>query len=80
MARRRRDGRRDNENLLFIAFSSSVIFDKMTAPSSEGAFVGQPQGLSLRYDIEFNFATAESSNIFANSFGRSKPLPYNIDI
>ena len=48
MARRRRDGRRDNENLIFIAFSPSVIFDKMTAPSSEGAYVGQPQGLSLR--------------------------------
>ena len=48
MARRRRDGRRDNENLIFIAFSPSVIFDKMTAPSSEGAYVGQGQGLSLR--------------------------------
>ena len=59
MARRRRDGRRNNENLPFIAFSPSVIFDKMTAPSSEGACVGQPQGLSLRYDIKFNLiATA----------------------
>ena len=40
MARRRRDGRRDNENLVFIAFSPSVIFlRKTTAPSSEGACV-----------------------------------------
>ena len=48
MARRRRDGRRDNENLIFIAFFPSVIFDKMTAPSSEGAYVGQGRALSLR--------------------------------
>ena len=34
--------------MIFIAFSPSVIFDKMTAPSSEGAYVGQGQGLSLR--------------------------------
>ena len=55
MARRRRDGRRDNENLIFIAFSPSVIFDKMTAPSSEGAYVGQPQGLSLRAVRNYRF-------------------------
>ena len=30
MARRRRDGRRDNENLMFIAFSPSVIFLRKT--------------------------------------------------
>ena len=31
------------------------------APSDEGAYVGQPQGLSLRVDIEFNLIAPESS-------------------
>ncbi len=79
MARRRRDGRRVNENLLFIAFSPSVIFlRKMTAPSSEGACVGQPQGLSLRYDIKFNLILPENIFVFVSSTAGAIRLPHTV--
>ena len=45
---------------------------------SEGAFDGQPQGLSLRHDIEFDLIATDSSYIFANSLGGSKPTPYRV--
>ena len=37
---------------------------------------GQPQGLSLRYDISFNLLTAVSYHIFVNFHGGSKPPLY----
>ena len=39
---------------------------------------GQGQALSLRFNVFSNLITAESSNIFANSFGGSKPPPYHV--
>ena len=50
----------------------------MTAPSSEGAFVGQPQGLSLRYDIEFNLIATVNNYVFVSFLGGSKPPPYAV--
>ena len=50
----------------------------MPAPSSEGAFDGQPQGLSLRHDIEFDLIATDNSYIFANFLGGSKPPPYHV--
>ena len=44
----------------------------------KGAFVGQPQGLSLRHDIEFNLIATVSDDVSANYLGRSKPPPYNV--
>ena len=78
---------RELERLFQIIKTPSVIFlRKNDSPLKDGAEAqiefdiefGQGQALSLRYDIEFNLTTAESSNIFANSFGRSKPLPYRV--
>ena len=37
VARRGRDGRRESNKQQIFVISPSVIFDKMTAPSSEGA-------------------------------------------
>ena len=45
---------------------------------SEGAIVGQPQGLSLRSHRLSNLAAAVSRHISANSHGGSKPLPYTM--
>ena len=39
---------------------------------------GQPQGLSLRYDIFFNLLTAVSYHISVSSHGGSKPPPYTV--
>ena len=39
---------------------------------------GKPCPYGLMYFS--NLITAESSNIFANSFGRSKPLPYHMKL
>ena len=51
-------------------------------PSSlyKGAYIGQPQGLSLRYDVNFNFNVTDNSPISANLLGGSKPPPYLWDI
>ena len=45
---------------LSLSLPQSFFKRKMTAPSSEGAFVGQPQGLSLRFVVvsTVSFATA----------------------
>ena len=50
------------------------------APSDEGACVGQPQGLSLRYDIFFNLLTAVSYHISVSFHGGSKPPPYAVEL
>ena len=87
MARRRRDGRRDNESLMFIAFSPSVIFQKKNDSSlKDGAEAqiefdikfGQGQALSLRYNIKFNFIITVSRYIYVNFLGGSKPPPYRV--
>ncbi len=54
----------EGEKAIYIKFSLSLpqsfFKRKMTAPSSEGAFVGQPQGLFLRFVVvcTVSFATA----------------------
>ena len=63
---------------LSLSLPQSFFKRKMTAPSSEGAFVGQPQGLSLRYDIEFNFIAAVNNYVFVSFLGGSKPPPYHV--
>ena len=59
-----------------MSLPQSFFKRKMPAPSSEGAFDGQPQGLSLRHDIEFDLIATDNSYIFANFLGGSKPPPY----
>ena len=39
---------------------------------------GQPQGLSIRYDIFFNLLTAVSYHISVSFLGGSKPPPYTV--
>ena len=39
---------------------------------------GQPQGLSLRYDIEFNLIAAVNNYVFVSFLGGSKPPPYAV--
>ena len=56
--------------------SLSHFSAKNASSLDKGAFDGQGQALSLRYDIEFNLITTVSYHIFVNYFGRSKPLPY----
>ena len=72
--------RRDCEvDFIRIYKNPSVIFQKKNDSSLyKGAFVGQPQGLSLRYDIEFNLIATVSYNISTNFHGGSKPPPYNV--
>ena len=41
---------------------------------------GQPQGLSLRVDIEFNLTATVSRYISANSLGGSKPPSYTVEV
>ena len=63
-----------------MSLPQSFFKRKMPAPSSEGAFDGQPQGLSLRHDIEFDLIATDNSYIFANFLGGSKPPPYHVVI
>ncbi len=52
------------------------MFQKNDSSLYKGAFVGQGQALSLRYDIEFNLIVAVNNYVFVNLFGGSKPPPY----
>ena len=63
---------------LSLSLPQSFFKRKMPAPSSEGTFDGQPQGLSLRHDIEFDLIATDNSYIFANFLGGSKPPPYHV--
>ena len=57
VARRRRGGRREAINIKFLlSLPQSFFRRKMTAPSSEGAYDGQPQGLPLRILSNRKFA------------------------
>ena len=79
VARRRRDERRESNKHQTFVISPSVIFlRKTTVPSSEGACVGQTQGLSLRYDIEFNLTATVNNYGFVSFLGGSKPPPYAV--
>ena len=62
--------------ICFCKIPQSFFVPKNDSSLYKGACVGQGQTLSLRYDIEFNLITAESSFVFVNFHGRSKPLPY----
>ena len=62
----------------FIKSLSHFFVPKNDSSLYKGAFDGQPQGLSLRHDIEFNLIATVSYNISANYLGRSKPPPYNV--
>ena len=79
MARRRRDGRRESNKYQAFVISPSVIFlRKMTAPSSEGACVRQPQRLSIRFNVFFNLITPNERHISENFLGDSKPPSYRV--
>ena len=63
---------------LLLSLPQSFFKRKMTAPSSEGAFDGQPQGLSLRLNVFFNLLTPNNSHISVGFHGGSKPPPYHV--
>ena len=54
------------------------MFQKNDSSLYKGAFVGQGQALSLRYDIEFNLIAADNRHISVNYYGGSKPPPYRV--
>ena len=60
----------------FVKIPQSFFVPKNDSSLYKGAYIGQPQGLSLRYDISFNLLTAVSYHIFISFHGGSKPPPY----
>ena len=62
----------------FVKIPQSFFVPKNDSSLYKGAFVRQGRALSLRYDIEFNLILAESSFVFVNFHGGSKPPPYTV--